>query len=68
MSDACRPTARDLLEKVAGVEHALHTVIDKIPLKSAWQIRFRCSCGADCYVENTAENRESLRNVPEVKS
>ena len=57
---ALRPTARDLLESVAGQLHALHSVVKK-------RVRLRttlitCSCGQRFSVPNE-DSGEALRNV-----
>lgn len=55
-------TARDLLERTAGPDHALHSVVSKHPAERDF-VRFKCSCGYTCMAENTAENKDALRNV-----
>lgn len=73
---ALRRTARDLLEYIAGREHAEHSVVSKevtlTPTSLVTKMKprvvtltFRCTCGALCVAPATAPNLEALRNVPE---
>ena len=57
-----RQTARDLLEREGGEEHALHTVLAYCKPKEA-QNFMRCSCGATFKIKNSKTNKEALRNV-----
>jgi len=57
------PTARELLELVAGSEHAVHSVARrKVTKKSIGMI---CSCGEDFKLPFSDGALAALRNVPE---
>ncbi len=61
-----RPTARDLLVRVCGDEHATHAVSSKRTRKLT--IAFRCTCGREGIAAATEETKAALRNVPEEAS
>lgn len=61
-----RMTARDLLEKILGEEHALHTIVAKgKPSRISAVMKFKCSCGVTELAATTKANTDALRNVPE---
>ena len=62
MTTPLNSTSRDLLEYVAGPEHALHSVVSKERIKGGF-LRFLCSCGSVCTVEATTVNLAALRNI-----
>lgn len=59
-------TARELLEAVAGEQHAEHTVVRKE--KRGGFLRFWCSCGPRYEVPDIDVHRLALRNVADVAS
>lgn len=61
------PTARDLLEYIAGETHALHTVMTKTKAPRGY-IVFTCSCGSVYKIEHKKEYSIALKNVPEIAS
>lgn len=56
-------TSRELLEFIAGEEHALHTVVERRHVRDGL-ITFVCSCGIVMRAGSSAENSHALRNVP----
>lgn len=61
-----RMTARDLLEKLLGEEHAEHTIVARgKPSRISAIVKFKCSCGAVELAATTSTNMDALRNVPE---
>jgi hypothetical protein len=58
-----RMTARELLVEVAGLDHALHSVVGRIPDPPRGRLAFRCSCGTVCFAPVSEENKLALQNV-----
>lgn len=67
-----RMTARELLERVGGKEHAQHSVARKHTSvrkrSTSATIEFTCTCGEEFEVGATPENKAALRNVVEKSS
>ena len=68
---ACRMTAREVLARVGGSGHALHTIVERRPPVKLFVnlvVRIRCSCGSQFVVPCTDEHMDGLRNVRQVPS